>query len=216
MVNNNGVKIWVVILVTIIVAVLSSLATVKFTGNTIKVPDSTTTSDVYTKTEVDDKFTILPCNSNNCISKRGTFEQVAVSSSNVSAGYISIYAPTPTITLRSSANQPSQEDVIRFTGDYGTDYKIRAGQGYLTISNQESFASVKYPLSIGPYGVGIGVQYPTAKFDVDGGVKLRGLPVPVSVSSSALNATRLQFVCISNNGTLYRSNTTCSLVYVQE
>jgi len=53
-------KEWlIVVVVVIVVAVLASLITSNLTGNVIKVPDSTKTNDVYTKTEVDSALSQL-------------------------------------------------------------------------------------------------------------------------------------------------------------
>ena len=50
--KNN---LWVVVVIAIVVAVIASLITVNLTGNSIKVPSatSTTQTEVYTKAEVD-------------------------------------------------------------------------------------------------------------------------------------------------------------------
>jgi hypothetical protein len=65
---------YIVIAIVIVIAVISSFITAKFTGNVIKVPTSTaiTQSDVYTKTEIDSIIKSLPYSSGtgtpkNCI-----------------------------------------------------------------------------------------------------------------------------------------------------
>lgn len=56
MVNKNGVSILTVIVISIIVALVVSVATVSLTGNVVKVASVTTGTDVYTKTEIDSAF----------------------------------------------------------------------------------------------------------------------------------------------------------------
>ena len=55
-------QIWTIILISLIVAVISSLITISFTGNTIRVPTATTIgqTDIYTKQEIDAKLVAVP------------------------------------------------------------------------------------------------------------------------------------------------------------
>ena len=64
MVKNNGVSIWMVVIIAIVVAVIVSFATVSLTGNTVKVPTSVSTAqttvystnETYSRAEVDIKL----------------------------------------------------------------------------------------------------------------------------------------------------------------
>ena len=70
MADKNKNNLWIVVIVAIIVAVISSLITVSLTGNVVKVPTSTATTqtDVYTKAEVDSKLSSF-INSGNLFGK---------------------------------------------------------------------------------------------------------------------------------------------------
>ncbi|MEK6800925.1 MAG: hypothetical protein AABY05_03255 [Nanoarchaeota archaeon] len=69
-------QIWTIILISLVVAVISSLITVSFTGNTIRVPTATTIgqTDIYTKQEIDAKLGNVATNQgifnalNKCVS----------------------------------------------------------------------------------------------------------------------------------------------------
>jgi len=56
MVNKNGVSILTVIVISLVVAVIASVATVSLTGNVIKVGSQSVGTDIYTKADVDAYF----------------------------------------------------------------------------------------------------------------------------------------------------------------
>ncbi|MEK6875315.1 MAG: hypothetical protein AABX30_01390 [Nanoarchaeota archaeon] len=54
MVNNNGISVWGVIIISLVVAVIASVITTQVTGNPVKVETTTGAfADVYTKSEID-------------------------------------------------------------------------------------------------------------------------------------------------------------------
>ena len=88
--KNN---LWVVVVIAIVVAVIASLITVNLTGNSIKVPSatSTTQTEVYTKAEVDAKLAGINISSGVvAIEKNGNYTSIS------GGGGIGDYVKCPT------------------------------------------------------------------------------------------------------------------------
>lgn len=56
-------QIWLIILVALVVAVISSIITANITGNIIKVQPTINGTDIYTKSEIDNKLSYIRAHS---------------------------------------------------------------------------------------------------------------------------------------------------------
>ena len=192
-----------VIVTALIVAVLTSLITVKLTGNVVNVQPSTTTQPVYNTTEIDLKL------ESKLDSSRVLFDEYT----KLVKGRLDIsrddnYYGGIITSLRSSFRGVSSLPLVEIGREY--DPVSNKSDPYITLNSYNFKKAGNY---IEPAGInittrgdsyfygsnlGIGTKKPTQKLDVNG-----------TIRSQSLVGSGIGYVCVNATGVIYRSISPC-------
>ena len=183
-----------------VIAVIASVITSSITGNTIRVPTSTTTSqtDIYTKAEIDNKLNNMQMNSSFTGGNFGVGTKIAGLFQGASR-YLTISATDYYYANKVSSIEIKGSDTTLDGQIARIDFIAQGNARYDNLARIEAKRAS-------------GVTEGRLVFSTSGNEKMRiDENGKVKISNLALsgNSTGNAFVCVDNAGNLYRSIIAC-------